>query len=194
MKKYLIIILTFLILLSSCTIKKIESVDTIIEKSIEDRIFPGAVLVVGNSEKIIYQKAYGHFTYSDTSKEVDVNSMFDMASLTKVFATGMSAMKAIDSGLIDPEKYVVDYLPEFNNHGKEIIKVKHLLMHNSGLPSYTRPGKSSDETLSIIMNIEMDRELGDYKYSCLNFITLMRVVESATDMPMWEFYKKSFTD
>ncbi len=193
MKKYLIIILTFLILLSSCTIKKIESVDTIIEKSIEDRIFPGAVLVVGNSEKIIYQKAYGHFTYSDTSKEVDVNSMFDMASLTKVFATGMSAMKAIDSGLIDPEKYVVDYLPEFNNHGKEIIKVKHLLMHNSGLPSYTRPGKSSDETLSIIMNIEMDRELGDYKYSCLNFITLMRVVESATDMPMWEFYKKSFT-
>ncbi|RKY53369.1 MAG: hypothetical protein DRP93_06660 [Candidatus Neomarinimicrobiota bacterium] len=45
-----------------------------------------------------------------------------------------------------------------------------------------------------IMNIEMSRELGDYKYSCLNFITLMRVVEVATGMPMWKFYKEVYTD
>ena len=72
--------------------------------------------------------------------------------------------------------------------------MKNLLLHNSGLPAYTKPGKSAQETLDIIMNIEMARELGDYKYSCLNFITLMRVVEVATGMPMWKFYKENYTD
>ncbi len=67
-------------------------------------------------------------------------------------------------------------------------------MHNSGLPAYLKPGKTSEETLNIIMTSPMTQKLGDYKYSCLNFITLMRVVESATGKTMWKFYKESFTD
>jgi CubicO group peptidase (beta-lactamase class C family) len=194
MKKILAIVAAMFLFLSSCTIKEIKSVDNIINTAIEDRIFPGAVLLVGNSDKILYEKAYGNYTYDKNSKEVTTESIFDMASLTKVFATGMCVMKCIDSGLVDPEAHVVDYLPEFNNKGKDIIKVKHLLMHNSGLPSYSRRGETADETMDIIMNIEMQRSLGEYKYSCLNFITLMRVVEEATGMKMWEFYKESFTD
>jgi len=194
MKKIGLGFIILVMLLSSCAVKDHKPVDTIIENAIEERVFPGAVLIVGNSDKILYQKAYGHYTYSETSTPVELNSMFDMASLTKVFATGMCAMKCIDSGLIDPEKPVIDYLPEFNNHGKEVIKVKHLLVHNSGLPAYARAGKSAQETLNTIMNIEMVRKLGDYKYSCLNFITLMRVVEVASGMPMWEFYKEAYTD
>ena len=194
MKKIGLGFVILMVLLSSCTVKEHKPVDTIIENAIEERIFPGAVLIVGNSDKILYQKAYGHYTYNENSTLVELNSMFDMASLTKVFATGMCAMKCIDSGLVDPEKAVIDYLPEFNNHGKDVIKVKNLLMHNSGMPAYTKAGKSAQETLNIIMNIEMARELGDFKYSCLNFITLMRVVEVATGMPMWEFYKEVYTD
>lgn len=193
-KKISIACIILTVLLSSCAMKKMESADQIILNSIEERTFPGAVLVVGNSDGILYEKAYGKFTYADDSPEVQINTMFDLASLSKVFGTGMSAMKCIDSGLIDPEAYVVDYLPEFNNHGKDVIKVKHLLMHNSGLPAYSHPGKTPQETLDIIMNISMARDLGDYKYSCLNFITLMRVVEAATGQKMWEFYKESYTD
>ncbi|MEA2076515.1 MAG: serine hydrolase [Candidatus Marinimicrobia bacterium] len=195
MKKItVIVLLIFLILLSSCERKDIKTVDTIIQSAIEERVFPGAVLLVGNSDNILYQKAYGNFTYAKDSKKVEINSIFDMASLTKVFATGMSIMKCIDSGLVDPETPVVKYLPDFDNHGKDIIKVKHLLMHNSGLPAYVKAGKTADETLDIVMNIEMVKEPDDYKYSCLNFITLMRVVESATGMKMWEFYKETYTD
>ena len=148
---------------------------------------------MGNSEKIIYQKAYGHFTYAKDSKPVELNSIFDLASLSKVFGTGMCVMKCIDSGLVDPEAYVADYLPEFNNHGKDVIKIKHLLMHNSGLPAYAKAGKTAQETLDLIMNIEMQREVGEYKYSCLNFITLMRVVEVATGQKMWQFYRDVYT-
>jgi CubicO group peptidase (beta-lactamase class C family) len=120
--------------------------------------------------------------------------MFDLASLTKPLATAMCAMKCIDSGLIDPEDPVDKYLPEFTGPGKDEIKVKHLLMHNSGLPSYTRAGSSAQETMEKVMTIPMTQEIGQYKYSCLNFITLMRVVESASGMMMWEYYKREFTD
>lgn len=194
MKKIVLGFIVLVVFLSSCTVKEYKTVDTIIENAIKEKIFPGAVLLVGNSDKIIYQKAYGHFTYDENSTLVELNSIFDMASLTKVFATGMCAMKCIDSGLIDPEKAVVDYLPEFNDHGKDVIKIKHLLMHNSGMPAYAKAGKSVQETLNTIMNIEMTRELGDYKYSCLNFITLMRVIEVAAGMPMWKFYKEVYTN
>ena len=194
MKRYMLFVIAILMLLSSCSFQHMTSAEKIIDEAIKDRIFPGAVLLVGNSEKILYQKAFGHFTYDSNSPVVKLDSRFDMASLTKVFATGMCVMKCIDSGLVDPEAYVVDYLPEFNNNGKEVIKIKNLLMHNSGLPAYSSHGETAEETMNIIMNIPMQREIGDYKYSCLNFITLMRVVEEASGMKMWKFYKQEFTE
>ena len=193
MKKVTGFIVVIIMFFSSCSNRQFDKADEIIFQSIKDRIFPGAVLLVGNSKDIIYEKAYGHFTYAQDSKPVEINSIFDMASLSKVFGTGMCVMKCIDSGLVDPEAFVVDYLPEFNNHGKDVIKVKHLLMHNSGLPAYARAQKTAEETLDLIMNIEMQRDLGEYKYSCLNFITLMRVVEAATGKKMWQFYEEVYS-
>lgn len=193
MKKMFLVLLAFLLVISSCDLNKKRSIDSVIENAITNKIFPGAVLVVGNSDEILYQKAYGHFTYDKNSSEVDVNSLFDMASLTKVFATGMCIMKAIDSGLVDPDKAVVDYLPEFNNHGKDVIKVKDLLMHHSGLPAYSKAGKSPQETWDTIANITMAQEVGNYRYSCLNFITLMKVLESVIHEPMWKFYRDAYT-
>ncbi|MDD3715487.1 MAG: serine hydrolase [Candidatus Marinimicrobia bacterium] len=193
MKKVIAVILV-LVLFISCGRPDLGEADSIIEKAIQERVFPGAVLLVGTSDKILYEKAYGHHTYAEDSPKVTRGSLFDLASLTKVFATSMCAMKAIDSGLIDPEDFVVDYLPEFNNHGKDQIRIKHLLMHNSGMPSYTRALATREETLESIMEISMNKAIGDYTYSCLNFITLMRVIESASGKMMWEFYNENFTD
>ena len=193
MKKMFLFVIS-IVIINSCSIKNFDTVDQIITSAISEHIFPGAVLLVGTADDIIYEKAYGHFTYADDAQTVTTNSIFDMASLTKVFATSMCMMKCIDSGLVDPEAPVIDYLPEFNNQGKKVIKVKHLLMHNSGLPAYTKAGKSRRETLNKIMNIEMTQSPETYKYSCLNFITLMRVVESVTGKMMWKFYREIYTD
>ncbi|MBW6458788.1 MAG: beta-lactamase family protein, partial [FCB group bacterium] len=192
--KKIILLLIGIVMLTSCGKQNFNAVDAIMTNAISERTFPGAVLIVGNSDRIIHEKAYGKFTYADDAREVTRGSMFDLASLTKPLATAMCAMKCIDSGLIDPEDPVDKYLPEFTGPGKDAIKVKHLLMHNSGLPSYTRPQGSRQETLDHIMAIDMNKEIGEYTYSCLNFITLMRVVESAAGMMMWEYYKKEFTD
>lgn len=192
MKKWFMFLL-ILVLVSSCEFNKMRSVDSVIENAIDKRIFPGAVLVVGNANDILYQKAYGQFTYDKTSPKVELNSMFDMASLTKSLATGMCLMKAIDSGLVDPDKAVVDYLPEFNNKGKDVIKVKDLLTHHSGLHSYSKAGKSPEETWETIYTMPMAQDVGNYRYSCLNFITLMKVLESVTHEPMWKFYQEEFT-
>jgi CubicO group peptidase (beta-lactamase class C family) len=119
--------------------------------------------------------------------------MFDLASLSKVFGTGMCLMKAIDSGLIDPEKAVVEYLPEMNNKDKDKIKVKHLLMHNSGMHAYSSPQETAEKTWQSIAELPLARSIGDYRYSCLNFISLMKVLESVTGEPMWKFYRDEFT-
>ncbi len=193
LKKFIVPI-SLALVLGGCAKTDFSHLDQVVETAIEERIFPGAVVLVGTADEILYEKAYGRYTYAADAPAVTPESLFDMASLTKVFATSMAVMKCIDSGLVDPELPVVHYLPEFDNHGKDKILVKHLLMHNSGLPAYARAGASSAETLDRIMNIEMARELGDYTYSCLNFITLMRVVESASGKKMWEFYKETFTD
>lgn len=194
MKKAFLLLFVSLLILVSCEQKDTTEIDAIINKAIDDHVFPGAVLIVGNSESVIYQKAYGHFTYDSLSQNVSLNSIFDLASLSKVFGTGMCLMKAIDSGLVDPEAYMVDYLPEMNNHGKDSIKIKHLLMHISGMHSYSQKGKTPEETWDIISNLSLPRAVGEYKYSCLNFITLMKVLESVTNEAMWKFYRDVYTE
>ncbi len=171
-----------------------SQIDEIIENSIQSHIFPGASVIVGTADSILYHHAYGQFTCDAGATPVDTASIFGLASLTKVFATSMCMMKCIDSGLVSDEDYVKDWVAEFNNNGKGVIKVKHLLMHNSGLPAYTSAMSTPEATLNSIYNISMSQSLGIYTYSCLNFIMTMRVVEEATGMPMWQFYKQIYTN
>ena len=191
MKRYFILILAMGSLLVA---NPYEQIDLVVENAIQNHIFPGATVAVGTADSMLYHKAYGTFTYDAGSTVVDTLSIFDMASLTKVFATSMCMMKCIDSGLVSAEDYVKDWIPEFDNNGKGVIKVKNLLLHNSGLPAYTSAASTRSATLDKIYNISMTQSLGTYTYSCLNFIMNMRVIEAATGMMMWEFYKQIYTD
>lgn len=194
MRRTILLLFLSALLLLSCSESQFTQVDTIIENSIEEHIFPGAVLVVGDTEEIIYEKAYGNYTYDNDSKKVKPDVLFDLASLSKVFATSMCIMKCIDSGLVDPKMPVAYYLPEFAENGKELVTVRDLLIHHSGMPAYDRPTGNRDSTLKHILTIAQALEIGNYRYSCLNYITLMRVCEVATSMPMWQFYKQEFTE
>ena len=191
MKRSFIVVFVLITILYA---NKYSQVDDVINNAINSQIFPGATVAIGTADNLVYHKAYGTFTYDAGSTLVDTLSLFDMASLTKVFATSMCIMKCLDSGLVSDEDYVKDWIPEFNNNGKGVIKVKHLLMHNSGLPAYTSALSTREATLNSIYNISMTQSLGTYTYSCLNFIMTMRVVEEATGMMMWEFYKQIYTD
>lgn len=173
-----------------------SQVDKLMNSAVKQKIFPGGVLLVGHKGKVVYNKAFGRYTYDEDTTSVTINSIFDLASVSKVVGTTSAAMLLYDEGKLELEKYVADYLPEFANNGKEKIKIKHLLMHNSGLPAWAplyKLVKTKEEAIKYLMNIKTEFEPGSkYLYSDLGMITLQLVIEKITGEGLDEYLKKKF--
>jgi uncharacterized protein YbbC (DUF1343 family)/CubicO group peptidase (beta-lactamase class C family) len=111
----------------------LASVDAVIEQAIHDGNIPGAVLLVGHNGQVIYRKAYGNRALEPRREPMTLETIFDLASLTKVVATTTAVMKLVEQGKIRLNDPVAKYLPEFGQNGKEDITVRQLLTHYSGL-------------------------------------------------------------
>jgi uncharacterized protein YbbC (DUF1343 family)/CubicO group peptidase (beta-lactamase class C family) len=112
---------------------RLASVDAVIEQAIHDGNIPGAVLLVGHNGQVIYRKAYGNRALEPRREPMTLETIFDLASLTKVIATTTAVMKLVEQGKIRLNDPVAKYLPEFGQNGKEDITVRQLLTHYSGL-------------------------------------------------------------
>ncbi len=191
------LILTFILIfvtITSC--QDFSQIDSVINSAIADSVFPGATILVGSDSEILYKNSYGHFTYSSSSPKVKNNSIFDLASVTKAFATTFCVMKLVDENKLDINKPVSFYLPEFSENKKENVKVVDLLIHESGFQPYYTPskGESRNHILETIKALNLSYETGfKTKYSCLNLVTAMMVVESIINKPMYKFYSDNFT-
>lgn len=172
--------------------------DELMQKAVKESVFPGGVLLVGYRGKVIYNKAFGNFTYDENSKKVSENSLFDLASLTKVTAATPAAMLLCDNGKLNPDDKVIKYLPEFGNNGKEKITIRNLLLHNSGLPAFKpfyKTCKNAKEEIAAIMNSELEFTPGTkYLYSDLGMIVLQKVIEKITKMPLDKYLKINLYD
>lgn len=113
-----------------------KSIDSIINNGISEKAMPGCVILVAKNGKLAFSKAYGSYTYSDSSIKVNPYTVYDLASLTKIFATTLSVMKLYDQGKIDLKKKIADYLPEFEGTNKANISIERLLLHEGGLVAY----------------------------------------------------------
>ena len=108
--------------------------DPLVTDGIRRGAYPGAVLIVGRHDAILFAKGYGHFTWSPASRVMDPDStLFDLASLTKVVATTTAVMLLVERGRLDLDAPVVRYIPEFLGAGTAAITVRQLLTHTSGL-------------------------------------------------------------
>jgi uncharacterized protein YbbC (DUF1343 family)/CubicO group peptidase (beta-lactamase class C family) len=107
--------------------------DQTIQQAIEDGRIPGAVVVIGNNGQIVHRKAYGKRALEPTPEPMTVDTIFDLASLTKVVATTSSLMKLFEEGRFRLNDRVTQYLPEFQN-GKSELTIRNLLTHFSGMP------------------------------------------------------------
>jgi CubicO group peptidase (beta-lactamase class C family) len=165
--------------------------DNLIEEAIIDSAFPGAVLLVSKDGETIHEKAYGRFTYEPTSPKVSINSIFDLASVSKVVGTTTAAMMLIDKGDLKLDDKVIEYLPEFNNNGKENITIRNLLVHNSGLAPFKKYYdiySTAEEVINDIMNLTPEQEPGSkYVYSDLGMITLQKVIEKISGTSLDKF-------
>jgi beta-N-acetylhexosaminidase len=114
---------------------KLNTIDSVVNDAIEKGATPGGVVLVVKNGKIAYHKAFGHYTY-DNTEPVQLESIFDMASVTKICATTISVMKLYDEGKIDLNKTLGDYLPWVKGSNKENLLIGNVLLHQAGLISY----------------------------------------------------------
>ncbi len=109
--------------------------DTIAQEAIAAGATPGAVITVVKNGAIIYQKSYGYYDYNKT-KPVTVNSIFDMASVTKICATTLSIMKLYDEGKVKLTDTLAKFIPWVRGTNKAKLSIKNILLHQAGLKSW----------------------------------------------------------
>ena len=114
---------------------KMARIDSIANDAIAKKATPGCIVLVLKDGKIAYEKAYGNNTYN-ANDPIDVESVFDMASVTKTCATTIGIMKLYDEGKIDLNKTLGHYLPYVKGTNKENLTIKKILLHEAGLVSY----------------------------------------------------------
>ena len=113
---------------------RLDRLDSIMNYWVAKGAFPGAQLLVTRHGMIAYDKCFGTLDTSLYSRRVTPNTMFDLASLTKVIATTFAAMKLYDEGKLDLDAPVARYIPQFAQNGKSEVTIRNLLVHDSGLP------------------------------------------------------------
>lgn len=114
---------------------KLTVIDSIAQDAITKKATPGAVVLVAKDGKIVYYKAYGDYTY-DKSEAVNLESIYDMASVTKICATNISVMRLYDEGKLELKKKLGDYLPWVKGTNKENLTIENILLHQAGLVAY----------------------------------------------------------
>lgn len=141
-----------------------------------NRVFPGAVAVVGKDDAVVHTHACGRLTYDTDAGPVVPDTIYDLASLTKVLVTTVAAMMLVDEGRLDVEAPVASHVPEFGGGSKDHVTLAHLLCHASGLPAWAplyRDTAGRDAFVHRVAAFDLEREPGEASvYSDLGFILL----------------------
>ncbi|MDR3715478.1 MAG: glycoside hydrolase family 3 N-terminal domain-containing protein [Puia sp.] len=114
---------------------RLQGIDSICKEAIEKQAAPGCVVLVAKDGKIAYEKAFGYLTYEKT-QPVYLETLYDLASCTKICATTMATMKLYDEGRLDLQKTLGDYLPWVRGSNKEQLKIWDILLHQAGLKAF----------------------------------------------------------
>jgi uncharacterized protein YbbC (DUF1343 family)/CubicO group peptidase (beta-lactamase class C family) len=169
-------------------------VDAIVQEAIERGKMPGAVVVIGHNGRVVYRKAFGSRSIEPTREPMTVDTIFDLASLTKCIATTTAMMQLLETGRVRLNDPVSVYLPWFAENGKGQITVRELMTHYSGLApdlDLTQPWQGRDTALKMIMETKpVDPPGSRFVYSDINFETLGLLVEAVSGMSLNEYAVK----
>lgn len=174
------------------------ALDSVVVAGIGAGVYPGAVVVAGRRDSVLYARGYGHLTWDPSSPAPSVDStLWDIASLTKVVGTASAALRLVDRGALDLDAPVRRYLPAFTGSGTGQVTVRMLLNHTSGLRSYAqyfRITGSRDQAIAMLLREPVRRTPGDSAvYSDLNAMLLGLVLEQATGLPLDEVVAREVT-
>jgi CubicO group peptidase (beta-lactamase class C family) len=168
----------------------------LLEKAIAARAFPGCSLAVTLRGELIAHKALGRFTYETASPAVATDSIFDLASVSKVIATTAMAMILYERGLLDLDAAVTAIVPEFatDDPRRADVTLRQLLAHSSGLPAYEKlyvRAKTRDELIQAAFTTELNAASGTRaEYSDIGFIILGVALECLADESLDAFCQR----
>lgn len=166
------------------------AIDAAVREGIQKGIYPGAVLVIGRRDSLLYARGYGHFTWSPSSPTPTPDStIWDIASITKIVSTTSAAMRLVDQGKLDLNAPVRRYLPRFSGGLKNQVTVRMLLDHTSGLksyvPFYVKARGSRSRSIDLLYAQPLLRVPGDSaEYSDLNALFLGLILEKVSGEPL----------
>jgi serine-type D-Ala-D-Ala carboxypeptidase len=168
----------------------------ILQQAISQRAFPGCAVSVLHRGTLVALKGLGQFTYDASSPVVQADTIFDLASVSKVVATTPMAMLLYERGQIDLEAPIVSHLPEFGGEDprRDQVTVRMLLAHSSGLPAYERlfeRTQSREELIDAALSTPLTADPGTRaEYSDIGFIILGELLARLADEPLEGFCRR----
>ncbi|HEU4795320.1 MAG TPA: serine hydrolase domain-containing protein [Pyrinomonadaceae bacterium] len=162
-----------------------EQLSRFLTEHINSGEFPSAVYLVGERDQIVFTDALGHSVVQPYSIANKLDTIYDLASLTKPLVTGMLCARRIELGELTLDSSVSHYLPEFERTDKQMITVRELLTHTSGLPAwrplYILAEDEAERAAGAIANLDLEYKPGNrVVYSDLGFIALGILLERMT--------------
>lgn len=173
---------------------RLSRIDALVEASIAAGELPGAVVLVGRHGRVIYERAYGHRALDPAVEAMTIDTIFDLASLTKVVATTTSVMMLVEEGRIRLNDRVATFIPEFAKHGKGDITIRHLLTHRSGLRpdvDLAAPWTGAETAIALAVDeVPLAPPGTRFVYSDINFFLLGDLVGRVSGLPLDEFARR----
>jgi CubicO group peptidase (beta-lactamase class C family) len=167
----------------------------VLDREVAEENIPGAVTLIARRGKVVMEYAAGLAEDAEqVQRPMEVSSIFDVASLTKVMASLPAVLLLAEQGLLSLKDPISLYVPEFSIHSKDNVLIENLLTHTSGLASHQdmySKGWSRHEILQHVWNQPLEYTPGTKMvYSDLGFITLGEIVERVTGLPLNQFVQE----
>ena len=179
----------------SLSTQHLAQMDAIIAEEIANKHLPGAVVLVGRKGRVVWRKSYGARAVEPAREVMTPDTIFDLASLTKVVATATSIMILVERGKVRLSDPVSVYIPELKGEGRERVTIEQLLTHVSGYaPDFDLRERWTgyEEAIKRLVKEPLRNPPGTrFTYSDIGFIALGEVVARAGGMPLDQFARKN---
>ncbi len=169
-----------------------------VEQAIEEQQTPGAVVLIGHADEVLYHEAFGQRMIAPEPRPMQRDTIFDLASLTKPVATASAIMQLIERGEVSLDDRVCRFLPQFTGEERKRATIRHLLTHSAGVPAYENylsewgeevpADERRPRVVADICALPLQHPVGEgFLYTCLGFILLASIVEIVSGQPLDEY-------
>jgi len=181
---------------------RFQPIEKLLTAGIADKAYPGCAVIVGTSREVLYSRGFGHFEYDKQGSEVTPETLYDLASLTKVVGTTSVVLTLVRDEKLQLSDTVEKFLPGFvtaiespeEQSRRQLVTIEHLLTHTSGLPAWKRldrTAKNYQEAIAAVVATPLEADPGTRtRYSDLGMILLGEIAARAGEKPLAELERE----